>query len=138
MGLLRVAPRASNCEKFVSNSALILSILPLTVTANTPTDLVDVELDPTNGRHHIKTVLPKPEHTWCDVTTPSKMERALLAQNKQHLQQTTIEGGTSDSQPMKLFREEMGLGSAANALLQGTFQTKYEVGVRLLVTLSTI
>ena len=29
---------------------------------------------------------------------------------------------------MKLFREEMGLGSAANALLQGTFQTKYEVG----------
>jgi hypothetical protein len=29
---------------------------------------------------------------------------------------------------MKLFREEMGLGSAANALLQGTFQTEYEVG----------
>jgi len=28
---------------------------------------------------------------------------------------------------MKLFREEMGLGSTANALLQGTFQTEYEV-----------
>jgi hypothetical protein len=40
----------------------------------------------------------------------------------------TIEGGTSNSQTMKLFREEMGLGSAANALLQGTFQTEYEVG----------
>jgi hypothetical protein len=29
---------------------------------------------------------------------------------------------------MKLFREEMGLGSAANTLLQGTFQIEYEVG----------
>jgi hypothetical protein len=56
------------------------------------------------------------------------MERTLLARNKQHLQQTTIEGGTSDSQPMKLFREEMGLGSAANVLLQGTFQIENEVG----------
>jgi hypothetical protein len=29
---------------------------------------------------------------------------------------------------MKLFREEMGLGNTTNALLQGTFQTEYEVG----------
>jgi len=67
--------------------------------------LVDVELDPSDGRYHIKTFLPKPEHTWRDVTTPSEMERTLLARNKQHLQQKTIEGGTSDSQPMKLLEK---------------------------------
>ena len=95
-----------------------------------PTDavLVDVELDSTNGRYHSKSILPKPEHTWRDVTIPSEMEITLLTQNKRHLQQTVIKGGTSNSQPMKLFREEMGLGSAANTLLQGTLQIKFEVG----------
>ncbi len=29
---------------------------------------------------------------------------------------------------MTIFREEMGLGSAANALLQRTYQIEYEVG----------
>ena len=90
--------------------------------------LVEVELDTTNERYHIKSVLPKPKHTWRDVTTPSEVETMLLAQNKQHLQQTVIKGGTSDSQLMTIFREEMGLGSTANALLQGTYQIEHEVG----------
>ncbi len=41
--------------------------------------LVEVELYKTNDRYHIKSVLPKPKHTWRDVTIPSKMETTLLA-----------------------------------------------------------
>jgi hypothetical protein len=66
-----------------------------------PTDAVlvdiDVELNSTNGRYHSKSILPKPEHTWRNVTIPSEMEITLLTQNKRHLQQIVIEGGTSDS-----------------------------------------
>ena len=89
---------------------------------------MEVELDKTNDRYHIKSVLPKPKHTWQDVTTPSEMETTLLAPNKGHLQQTVIEGGTSDCKPMTTFREEMVLGNAATALLQGTYQIEYKVG----------
>ncbi len=100
--------------------------------------LVEVELNKTNDRYRIKSVLPKPKHTWQDITTPSEMETTLLAQNKRHLQQTVIKGGTSDCKAMTAFREEMGLGSAGNALLQGPYQIEYEVGAAITTWMNAV
>ena len=55
------------------------------------------------------------------------MERLLLEQNQCHLQQTKIEGGTSDSYPMPQFRQSMGMNTDTDTLLKGRFTTDYEV-----------
>ena len=39
---------------------------------------------------------------------------------------------------MTAFREEMGLGSAATALLQGTYQIEYEVGSAIITWMNTV
>jgi hypothetical protein len=67
------------------------------------------------------------QRTWRDITTPSEMERLLLKQNQWHLQQTTTEGGTSNSYPMLLFRQTMGMNKYTDDLLKGKFTTEYEV-----------
>ena len=55
------------------------------------------------------------------------MARLLLEQNQCHLQQTKIEGGTSDSYPMPQFRQSMGMNTDTDALLKGRFTTDYKV-----------
>jgi hypothetical protein len=72
-------------------------------------------------------VLPKPTHTWKDITTPIEMEKLLLEQNKRRLQETIIEGGTSNAHPMPMFRQEMGISTVTDSHLSGQFTTEYEV-----------
>jgi hypothetical protein len=55
------------------------------------------------------------------------MEKLLLEHNKRHLQQTIIEGGTSNAYPMPMLQQEMGISTATDSLLSGQFTTKYEV-----------
>jgi hypothetical protein len=55
------------------------------------------------------------------------MEKLLLEQNKKHLQQTIIKGGTSNAYPMTMFRQEMGISTVTDSLLSGQFTTGYKV-----------
>jgi hypothetical protein len=71
--------------------------------------------------------LANPAHTWGDITTPSKMERLVLEQDQCHLQQITIEGGTSVSYPMPQFRQLMGMNTDTDDLLKRRFPTENEV-----------
>jgi hypothetical protein len=81
-----------------------------------------------NNKHlQITGVLPKPSHTRKDITTLTEIEKLLLEQNKRHLQQTIIEGGTSNAYPMPMFQQDMGISTVTDSLLSGQFTTKYKV-----------
>jgi hypothetical protein len=55
------------------------------------------------------------------------MERLLLERNRRHLQQTTIEGGASNTYPMPQFRQSMGMNKHTDDLLRGQFTAEYEI-----------
>ena len=57
---------------------------------------------------------------WNKVTTPSEMERALLARNKRHLQQIATEQGVSERGLIKQMRENEGVNETATAILDGS------------------
>ncbi len=65
-GNFKAYPADSNISTFYTHHTL--GVLPPNAV------LVDIEFDTTNERYNIKSVLPKPEHTWRDLTTPSEME----------------------------------------------------------------
>ena len=96
-----------------------LKILPpdaVTVTARQYSDYIQ-----------ITGVVDTPVHTWKNITTPVEMERLLLDRNQRHLQQTTIEGGASNTYPMQQFRTSMGINHHTDDLLRGQFTVEYEV-----------
>ena len=92
-----------------------------------PPDAILVNTERNTKSIQITGVIPNPTQTWRDVTTPSEMERLLLERNKRHLQQTIIEGGTSNTYPMPLFRREMGINKYTDDLLRGHFTAEYEI-----------
>jgi hypothetical protein len=92
-----------------------------------PPDAILVLVESTGDQLQVIGVLPKPTQSWRDVTTTSEMETLLLERNRRHLQQTAIEGGTSDTYPMPLLRQDMGISHTTGKLLKGQHITEYEV-----------
>ena len=92
-----------------------------------PPDVILVTTRHYNDHIQITGVLANPVHTWRDIMKPSEMERLLLERNRRHLQQTTIEGGASNTYPMPQFRQTMGMNTHTHDLLQGQFTAEYEI-----------
>ena len=89
--------------------------------------LVNVDIDPVTNHWTITEMLPTPRTMWVDVTSQIEIERALLARNKRHLQQTAREEGISTRPPISTLKQNDGFNDMSTAILQGTPLTSHDI-----------
>ena len=89
--------------------------------------LVNVDIDQDTNRWTITETLPTPPTMWVDVTSQTEIERALLARNKRHLQQTAREEGISTRPPLATLKLNDGFNDMSTAILNGTSLTSYDI-----------
>ena len=89
-------------------------------------ELVEVAVDDDNLLY-ITEVLPYPPTIWEDITSQERIEQCLLHRNKRHLEQMEREQGRSTEPLFQDIRENYGLNPLTEDLLNGTFDTTYEL-----------
>ena len=89
-------------------------------------ELVRVSQD-TNSHWVINQVLIDPGNVWVRVTSGEDIHRILLERNKRHLQQTSMEGGSSNQEPFLSLRENYGVNDMSRQLLEGTYESETEL-----------